>query len=110
MFTIYLILPAILRANVSEERITSIIKVNRISELGAVAVTSNSSLVLFTLMTEAIRTSEMSVLTRATRRHIPEDGILHNLGMFNYQIALLREVLIFHEEWCLLGCYAVWLL
>jgi hypothetical protein len=29
-----------------------------------------------TLMMEAIRCSESSVLTRATRRHIPEDGII----------------------------------
>jgi hypothetical protein len=46
------------------------------------AVTSNTAdvpswLILFTLMLEAIRTSETSVLKRATRRHIPEDGILH---------------------------------
>jgi hypothetical protein len=29
-----------------------------------------------TLKMEAIRSSEMSVHTRSTRRHIPEDGIL----------------------------------
>jgi hypothetical protein len=38
-----------------------------------------SSLILFTLLIEAILSYETSVLTRATRHHIPEDGILHRL-------------------------------
>jgi hypothetical protein len=44
-------------------------------------VTANvvpSSPILVTHMIEAIRSSETSVLTRATRRHIPEDGFLHS--------------------------------
>jgi hypothetical protein len=37
-----------------------------------------SSSILVTLMTEALRTSETSVLTRVTRRYIQENGILHS--------------------------------
>jgi hypothetical protein len=37
-----------------------------------------SSPILVILMMEAIHSSETSVLTRATRRKVPEDGIPHS--------------------------------
>jgi hypothetical protein len=64
--------------------ITSIIRVTRNGELGkTLEVTANvvaSSSILYTLMMEAIRSSETWVLTRAWRRHTPEEGILHRFS------------------------------
>jgi hypothetical protein len=91
---------ALVRIDIAQERISSIIRVTRISELGTtLAVTSNiaylrsvltclvtanafpSSPSLVTMM-EAICSSETSVLTIVTWRNVPEDGILQNSECF----------------------------
>jgi hypothetical protein len=75
---------ALVRTDVSKERSASVNKVTRIAELGRLAlflrsvlrllVTANDALsspILVTLMMEALRSSETSVLTKTTRRNIP---------------------------------------
>jgi hypothetical protein len=52
-----------------------------------------SSPIFVTLMMEAIRSPETSVLTRAIRRNIPEDGILRKLGMITNQFSWEPEFL-----------------
>jgi hypothetical protein len=57
-------LVALVGTDVSEEGSASIIRVARIGEVF--------------LMMEALHSSETPVLTRATRRNIPEEDILHS--------------------------------
>jgi hypothetical protein len=75
---------ALVRTDFSEERVVSIIRVARIGVLGTtIEITNNRSIlrrnrspILVTLVLEVIRSSETSVRTKATSRHVPEDGFL----------------------------------
>jgi hypothetical protein len=67
---------ALVRTDVSEELSTSFMRVTQIGELGTMlAVTSNRRTLRRNTKSSS---SEMPVLTRATRRNIQEDTILHN--------------------------------
>jgi hypothetical protein len=89
------------RTDVSEER-----RSNYLVSANVV----RSSLIVSTLVKKVARSSETSVLTRATRRHMAEDGILHshrreNLKQTNKQtnsVALSSQTN--YTDWSIATC------
>jgi hypothetical protein len=111
---------ALVRTDVSEELSASFIRVTRIGELGTTpAVASNrrtlpissqraqllvtanvsSPPILVTLMMDALNSSETSVLTRATRRNIPEDAILHSFILYVLNYGGVERLLLHTSSW-----------
>jgi hypothetical protein len=97
----------LVRTGVSEEHIASIISVGRIGNVIQLLVTANvvrSSPILVTLNMEA-RSFETSVITRAIKRSIPEDGFPQSHNRENIKPCIENETLALplmrHIEACL---------
>jgi hypothetical protein len=87
---------ALIRTDVSEDRIASIFRMHECDSPTSLCLYKSLQLRSVpcshscTLKMEAIRSSETSVLIRATRRHLPEDDNHHSYRRGNLKSYILR--------------------